>query len=117
MTQRNAHWLIAKTAREMAEELYEEYVRDNRFYALMKEEDRYVQIARAHGIRNPKREVENREALLRRMTQELLEDARQAVAHLLTRYDFTQQAKDDIAEALIQDNQLRFGRTSAPRNR
>jgi hypothetical protein len=94
MTKRTAHWLIAKTARDMAEELYEEYAQDNRFYAATHRQ-------------------QGKAAFIRRETQNLLEDARRALAHLLTRYDVSQKTKEDIAQALIQDNELRFGRLKA----
>jgi hypothetical protein len=88
---RNAHWLVAKMAREMAESLYEAYASDNRFYEATHKQ-------------------EGREHFVRRMSQELLEDARALLARQLGRYDVSDQTKDQIHQALLDDNELRYGR-------
>lgn len=82
-----AHWLVAKTAREMADQLYEEMARDNAFRK-----------------RHPRRK-----AWVDWVYGSLLAQARAALGAILAdqRTTISQEMKDKIADALIQDASLR----------
>jgi len=97
MTKYHAHELVAKTAREMAGEAYQDLMRDNKIYKhwqticpdLTPEwlEARFIAMATPH----------------------FLEPARTTLAQLLTT-NIAEGLKADIVDALIKDNQLRRGR-------
>ena len=91
---RNAHELVAATARGMAEDLYERYASDNRFYAATHKQ-------------------QGREAFIARLSIDLLEDARATLASMLGRDDVPETTKQFIHEALILDDDLRHGRLKA----
>lgn len=83
-----AHPLIAETAQNMAEALYEELARNNAWY-----------------VRNP-----DRRAFVVRLWPTLLAEARATLAQMLAgTYD--EQLKAQIYDALSLDNDLRLGRT------
>jgi hypothetical protein len=79
-----AHPLVAKTAREMAAELFEELCRRNEFYRLNV----------------------NRGKFLAKMAPKLLEEARTTLAQTLAQTS-SDVLKEQIAEALILDNSLK----------
>lgn len=95
----NAHRLVAETAIEMAQELFEEYARVNEVYAAM----------RAKG----KSEKALRRIFVKRVAPKFLEEARKALSNMLIQEHVSQMAKDEIYEALILDNELRANRVVA----
>jgi hypothetical protein len=98
----NAHHLIAATAMEMANELFEVYAAENDVYRKM----------RADGAVTEK---DARHFFVLRMTPKLYEDARQHLASCLAEPDdlVTAKMKEDIYEALCLDNDLRANRMVA----
>lgn len=100
----NAHWRVAKVAVMMAEELFEIYMLDNDWWHKMSAGGRVS-------------EKQGRKVFVLHVAPQLLEDARQALVDMLTQPDTTvpQTMKDEIAEALIQDNGLRGKRMVAER--
>jgi hypothetical protein len=95
----NAHRLVAETAVEMANELFEVYARDN---------------ATFHALRG-RGEITTEQARLvfvDRVAPRLLSDARQALAACLKQPDdvMPRAQKDEIAEALILDAPLQAAR-------
>lgn len=95
----NAHRLVAETAIEMAQELFEVYAQENDFYRKM----------RAGGQVSEK---QARRLFVERVAPRLLEDARQTLTGMLGMGDDVVSArlKEDIYEALIKDNELRAKR-------
>jgi hypothetical protein len=95
----NAHRLIAETAVEMAQELFEVYAHENDFYRKM----------RANGQVSEK---QARLVFVERVAPRLLEDARQQLTTMLGMGDdvVSPRLKEEIYEALIKDNELRAKR-------
>lgn len=96
----NVHRLVAKTAIEMAEEMFEVYARENNIYKRLRAGG---QVSEKHA----------RNVFVARVAPKMYEDARQALASMLGRDDVTQYVKDEIYEALCLDNDLRANRTVA----
>lgn len=98
----NAHKLVAEQAVEMAQELFEVYARHNAMYHKL----------RAGGQVTEK---QARQVFVERVAPRLLEDARQALTTCLTLDDEVMPVaqKNEIAEALILDNELRAKRIVA----
>ena len=98
----NAHKLVAKTAMEMAEELFEVYALENGIYRAMRAEGQVT-------------ERDARRHFVSRVAPRLLEDARQSLVQCLAQPDDVcpVSMKDEIAEALILDNDLRGKRMVA----
>jgi hypothetical protein len=98
----NCHRLVAGVAVNMAAALWEKYAAENGFYRRM----------RANGQVTEKAA---RRLFLARVGPRMLEDARLALADMLTQPDtlVPQARKDEIAEALILDNDLRAKRIVA----
>jgi hypothetical protein len=98
----NAHRLVAEQAIEMANELFEAYARNNAMYHKL----------RAGGEVT---EPQARRVFVERVAPRLLEDARQALTRCLALPDDQMPVaqKDEIAEALILDNDLRAKRIVA----
>ena len=98
----NAHRLVAEQAVEMANEMFEVYARHNAMYHKL----------RAGGAVT---EAQARRVFVERVAPRMLEDARQALTTLLALPDDKMPAaqKDEIAEALILDNDLRAKRIVA----
>lgn len=92
----NAHWRVAKIAVEMANHHFEQYAMVNDIYRKLTAEGRVT-------------EKEARAVFVDRVAPRLLEDARQALVNMLTQPDTTVPTamKDEIAEALILDSNLR----------
>ena len=82
-----AHWLVAKTARELAESIYEDLAKDNAFYRRHPDQKAWVEAV--HGS--------------------LLQQAREALASILNdpRPTISEERREQIAEALIMDASLR----------
>jgi hypothetical protein len=95
----NVHRLVAKTARTMAEELWEVYARDNVVYRRMRAEGRVTEKAA-------------RLLFVNQVMPKLYEDARQALTTMLAQPDdvVAVSVKNEIAEALILDNPHRANR-------
>jgi hypothetical protein len=98
----NAHRLVAETAVEMANELFEAYALENAIYRKL----------RADGQVSEKAA---RRVFVERVAPRLLEDARGALTQCLAQPDeaVPVSMKDKIAEALIADNDLRAKRIVA----
>jgi hypothetical protein len=98
----NAHRLVAETAVEMANELFEVYAVENAVYRRL----------RADGALT---EAQARKVFVSRVAPRLLEDARKALTACLAQSDaeVPVSLKDQIAEALILDNDLRAKRIVA----
>ena len=98
----NAHRLIAKTAAEMAEAMFEVYARDNDTYKRLRADGQIT-------------EKEARRLFVMRVAPKLYEDARQTLVAMLAKPDdeVCVAMKDEIAEALIADNALRAHRKVA----
>ena len=98
----NAHHMVAETAVAMANELFEVYARDNAVYHKL----------RAGGEVT---EAQARKVFVERVAPRLLEDARQALTACLAQPDDVMPIaqKDEIAAALIADNNLRAKRIVA----
>lgn len=94
-----AHRLVMEVAVGLAHELYEEVARNNATYRAL----------RASGQIS---DAASRLVFVERMAPRLLEDARQALADLLTQPDkvVSRKQKDEIADALILDTDLRANR-------
>lgn len=93
MAQVNAHKLVAKTAKEMAEELYEQVMSNNALYAHWK------------GICPELNPNILRIKFIRLMIPNLLDAARATLAKLLTG-TMDERLKDQISDALIKDAAL-----------
>jgi hypothetical protein len=98
----NAHRLVAETAVEMANEMFEDYARDNAIYRGMREAGLTTERAA-------------RKQFVLRVAPRLLEDARQSLVSCLAEPDDRVSAhmKREIYEALIADNDLRANRSVA----
>jgi hypothetical protein len=98
----NAHRLVAEIAIEMANEYFEVYALENEWYRKMRADGRVT-------------EKEARRVFVERTAPRLFEDARQALADCLAQPDDVcpVSLKDQIAEALILDNDLRGNRIVA----
>lgn len=85
------HILVAKTAEQMAEEIYEELAKQNGFY-----------------MRHPVRQtwVDN-------TWPKLIDQARSLLASMLQLDEVEQKTKDEIYDALLKDSPLR-GKTAHP---
>lgn len=95
----NAHKLVAKTAIEMAEEVFELYAQDNTWYKKM----------RADGAVTEK---QARKVFVERVAPRLLEDARKTLVSMLGQPDdvVSEHMKQEIYEAICLDNDLRAKR-------
>ncbi len=98
----NVHRLVAKTAIEMAEEMFEDYARENAIYKRLRAGG---QVSEKHA----------RNFFVARVAPKLYEDARQALAAMLAEPEerVSQHMKDEIYEALCLDNDLRANRMVA----
>jgi len=99
----NAHRLVAKTAIEMAEAMFELYAQDNAWYRKM----------RADGAVTEK---QARKVFVERVAPRLLEDARKTLVSMLGQPEdvVSEHMKQEIYEALLLDNDLRAKRFVAP---
>jgi hypothetical protein len=95
----NAHKLVAETAVEMANELFEVYAMENAIYQRLRADGQVT-------------ELQARRFFVERIAPRLLEEARQALTACLAQPDDVcpVSQKDKIAEALILDNDLRAKR-------
>lgn len=98
----NAHWQVAKVAIEMANAHFETYMRVNALHHKI----------RANG-KVPEKQA--RKVFVDRVAPRLLEEARLALTNMLTQPDdrVPVAMKDEIAEALILDSDLRGKRIVA----
>lgn len=98
----NAHFLVAKTAVEMANELFEVYALENAIYRRLRADGQVT-------------EKQARRVFVDRVAPKLLEDARQALTTMLEQPDdrVPVSLKNQIADALIADNELRANRVVA----
>ncbi len=98
----NAHWLVHKQARAMAAELFEIYARDNATYAALRQRGEIT-------------EKQARRIFVAQVAPKLYEDARGALTACLAEPDdkIPVTLKNQIAEALIQDNDCRGNRLVA----
>ena len=105
----NAHWMIQKQAREMARELFDVYARDNDLYRWLKAGQ---VIMRGKPVTTEK---QARFVFVEQLAPKLYEDARQALVTMLEQPDdlVPVSMKNEIAEALIMDNELRGNRLVA----
>lgn len=95
----NAHHMVAETAVGMANELFEVYAMENDIYRGLRAQGRVS-------------EKDARKFFVERIAPRLLEEARQALTACLSQPDDVCPVtlKDQIAEALILDNDLRAKR-------
>lgn len=105
----NAHWMIQKQARAMAADLFEVYARDN---------DLYRWLAAGKVLLNGKPVTtanQARRVFVHQMAPKLYEDARLALTDMLALPDYVMPVsmKNEVAEALIMDNDLRGNRLVA----
>lgn len=98
----NAHWLVAKTAKEMANELFEVYARHNDTYRILRE-------------RGEVTEKQARKRFVNRVAPKLYEDARNTLVQMLGEPDdrVAPMMKEQIYEAILKDNPLRANRLVA----
>jgi hypothetical protein len=94
--------MVLTTARSIANELFEVYARDNASY-------------RAMRLNNAISEAKARRIFVNRVAPKLYEDARAALTDVLAQPDdqVPISVKNEIAEALILDNDLRGNRMVA----
>ena len=85
--QRAAHKLVASVAKEMAGAVYEQCAKDNDWYRLNPSQKRFIEDH--HGT--------------------FLEQARQVLGAMLQNPAYDEKTKEEIAEALIKDNELSVG--------
>ena len=99
----NAHRLIAETALEMANELFEVYAHENDVYRKLRADGQVTEKAA-------------REFFIHKMTPKLYEDARAQLTQCLAAPDerVSPYMKETIYEALCLDNDLRANRFVAP---
>lgn len=95
----NAHKLVAATAIEMAQALFEEFMQDNALYGAMKAKYRTEKACRRRFVKQ--------------VAPKFLEEARRALSNMLIQEHVSQMAKDEIYEALILDNEMRANRVVA----
>lgn len=93
LQQAAAHKLVAQTAREMAGAIYEELAKNNEWYKANPSQTEFIE--RVHGS--------------------LLVQARDVLASMLALPNYPETLKEQIAEALILDNQLQLGRRAKTR--
>lgn len=98
-----AHRMVMETAVEMANELFEVYAHENSVYRAL----------RANGQVTEKAA---RLVFMERMAPRLLEDARRILTDMLANPDLPKAQKDEIADALIKDTDLRANRFVAAEN-
>jgi hypothetical protein len=84
MMEINAHKLVAHVAEEMAQEVFEELSKDNRWHAINKD----------------------RAAFVRTCAPTLRQEARGILAGMLERHDVSEHDKREIFEALMLDKQI-----------
>lgn len=98
----NAHRRVAAVAVEMANHLFEEYMRVNAIYHQMRAAGQVTEKAA-------------RKLFVERVAPRMLEDARRALTDMLTQPDdrVPPSMKEEIAEALMLDNDLRGKRIIA----
>lgn len=98
----NAHRLVAQTAIEMAQELFEVYAQENAVYAALRQRGEIA-------------EKQARARFIKRVAPKLLEDARNTLTSMLGKPDdqVAPSMKEEIYEALISDNALRANRLVA----
>lgn len=101
----NAHRMVAEVAVSMAEAYFETFAADNAFYRAI----------RAQGQISEKAA---RLVFVERVAPRLLEDARRVLTDCLTLDDGTmpRKQKDEIADALVKDTDLRANRYVAEEN-
>ncbi len=99
-----AHKLVASTAKEMAEELFEDVMRDDAVYAAHK---------RICPELTPKLQ---REMFVKLMVPHLLEQARATLAKMLET-NIKQSLKDEIVDALLKDQTFRHFRNNRQQRR
>lgn len=94
-----AHRLVASVAVEMAEELFEVYAADNGVYRALRAQGQVT-------------EKQARKVFVERVAPRMLEDARRTLTDMLSQPDDVVPArqKDEIAEALCKDTDLRANR-------
>lgn len=92
----HAHKMVAETATEMAQALFEVYASENAMYKQLRKNG---EITEGHA----------RAKFVARVASMLFEDARKALAVMLAQSDdrVTQHMKTEIYEALIADNEVR----------
>lgn len=91
---KNAHRLVANIAREMAEEAFELWAKNNAVYAQFEGK-------------------KGRIRFVNRVTPMFFEEAREVLGKMLGQPDVSDYLKGEIYEALIQDNMLRSTRLVA----
>lgn len=101
----NAHRMVAEVAVQMAEEYFETFAADNAFYRAIRAQGQITEKAA-------------RLVFVERVAPRLLEDARRALTDCLTLGDdvMPKKQKDEIADALCKDTDLRANRFVAEEN-
>jgi len=101
----NAHRMVAEVAIKMAEEFWEVFAKDNDFYRAMRAQGQITEKAA-------------RLVFVERVAPRLLEDARRVLTDCLTLGDdvMPRKQKDEIADALCKDTDLRANRFVAEEN-
>lgn len=94
----NVHPRVLKVAKEMANELFEDYAKVNEYYRQFKANGGSEKRARAMFVF--------------RVAPRLYEDARKALTLILTG-DYPESVKEEVFDALCKDNVLRANRTVA----
>jgi hypothetical protein len=95
-----AHKLVKEVAEGIANEMYEMLAKDNNWAKLNPE----LRAGRGHEVA--------RRAFVRRNTGRFLQQARHTLGQLLST-NIPENLKAEILDALIKDNELRYGRESA----
>lgn len=98
----NAHKLVAKTAMEMANELFEVYAGENKVYKALRQDGK---ITERHA----------RARFTHRVAPMFFEDARKTLANLLGKPEdqISMHMKEEIYEALMLDSDLRGARIAS----
>lgn len=101
----NAHRMVAECAVKMAEEYFESFAVDNAFYKAIRAQGQITENAA-------------RLVFVERVAPQLLEDARRALTDCLALPDdvMPRKQKDEIADALVKDTDLRANRFVAEEN-
>jgi len=94
----HVHPRVLKVATEMANQLFEDYARDNDYYRQFKA--------------NGGTEKRARKMFVARVAPRLYEEARKALTLILAG-DYPESVKEEVFEALCKDNLLRANRTVA----